>query len=259
MNADHVYAIAMKDMKEAFSSISIYGPMLGIPLFFAVVLPVFTVYISSYGGAAIAARLFGTAVAVPAGIGKNLLFIKFFAINILGPIFLTMPIITASVIAADSFSGEKERKTAESLFVTPATNIELLMGKILASLIPAFLLTVVVFVLYAGITNYFTIAKFGAALFPNTSWYMMLVNAPFLALTTIGTVVLVSARVRGVKESQQISALLVLPILIIPFVSVFTVTSLSFMFLLYMLIFLLATSALVLYLSIRFFDRERFI
>jgi ABC-type Na+ efflux pump permease subunit len=66
-----------------------------------------------------------------------------------------MPIITASVLAADSFAGEKERKTAEALLLTPATNEELLVGKILASLIPAVLLTAIVFLIYAGIIDFF--------------------------------------------------------------------------------------------------------
>ena len=36
MNYNHMLEIAIKDMKEAFDSISVYGPMIGIPLFFAI-------------------------------------------------------------------------------------------------------------------------------------------------------------------------------------------------------------------------------
>lgn len=137
--------------------------------------------------------------------------------------------------------------------------MELLAGKTLASLIPAVALTVVVYVIYALVTNYMTIASFGMAVFPNILWYMMLANAPFLALTTIGMIVLVSSRVKNIKEAQQISSLLVLPILIIPFISVFNVATLNFWFLFEMMIALIITSAIVLYLSIRLFDRERFV
>ena len=119
-----------------------------------------------------------------------------------------MPIITATVIAADSFAGEKERKTAESLMSAPATNTELLSGKTLASLIPAVVLTVVIYLIYAGITNYLTVTSFGISVFPNILWYMMPANSPFLALTTIGLIVLVSSRVKNIKEAQQISSLL---------------------------------------------------
>ena len=261
MNYAHVMDIAVKDMKEAFISISVYGPMIGIPLFFAIVLPVFTVYISQYAGVALFTKVLGisaSAVSAYTAQGK-FIFVKFFSIDVLGPIFLTMPIITATVIAADSFAGEKERKTAESLLSTPATETELLVGKSLASLIPAVALTVVVYIIYALITNYMTLASFGMAVFPNILWYMMLANSPFLALPTIGTIVLVSSRVKNIKEAQQISSLLVLPILVIPFISVFNVATLDFWFLFEMMLALILTSAIVLYLSIRLFDRERFI
>jgi ABC-2 type transport system permease protein len=261
MNYRHTLEIAIKDMKEPFSDLAVYGPMIGIPLFFAIALPVFTIYISQYAGPALFTKILGisaSSLSAYTGQGK-FIFVKFFSINILGPIFLTMPIITATVIAADSFAGEKERKTAEALMSTPATDMELLVGKVLASLIPAVVLTFVVFLVYASITNYFTMASYGLAIFPNILWYMMLANSPFLALTTIGMIVLVSSVVKNIKEAQQISSLLVLPILIIPFLSVFNVANLNFWFLFYMMLALLAASAVVLYASIRFFDRERFI
>ncbi len=262
MNYRHVFDIAAKDLKEAFSSLAIYGPMIGIPLFFAITLPVFTVYISQYAGGSLLVKILG-ASAENLGISSYQLakfaFVKFFAINILGPIFLTMPIITATVIAADSFAGEKERRTAESLLSTPATDTELLAGKTLASLIPAVGLTIFIFLIYAGITNYLSVATYQTSIFPNILWYMMLANSPFLALTTIGLIVLVSSRVKNIKEAQQISSLLVLPILVLPFAFVFNVANLNFWFLFDMMLCLIASSAIVLYISIRFFDRERFI
>jgi ABC-type Na+ efflux pump permease subunit len=261
VDSGKVYAIAIKDLKEAFASLAIYGPMIGIPLFFAFTLPVFTIYVSKYAGPEIVQRIIGVAAAGAAAAygSSKFLFVQFFSVSILGPIFMTMPIITASVIAADSFAGEKERKTAESLLTTPASDMDLLLGKVLASLIPAVLLTVAVFIVYAAVSNYFSAVNYGQVVFPNTSWYMMILDSPFLALTTIGLVVLVSARVKGVKEAQQISALLVLPILVIPFVSVFNVATLDFTFFLYLLLALIASSLIVLALSVRLFDREKFI
>jgi ABC-2 type transport system permease protein len=248
-------------MRESFSSLAIYGPMIGIPLFFAIVLPIFTVYISQYAGAALFTKVLGlSAAALPAVAAQGkFIFVSFFSIDILGPIFLTMPIITATVIAADSFAGEKERRTAEALLSTPATDKELLIGKSFASLIPAVVLTVAVYIVYALVTNYLTLSSFGMAAFPNILWYMMLANSPFLALTTIGMIVLVSSRVKNIKEAQQVSSLLVLPILVIPFISIFNIATLNFWFLFDMMLVLIFTSAVVLYISIRFFDRERFI
>ncbi len=231
--------------------------MVGIPIIFAIMLPAFTFYISKYAGTSILPQIAG--VEVPQSSFGSIYFIEFFSTNILGPIFMTMPIITASVLAADSFAGEKERKTAEALLLTPATNEELLVGKILASLIPAVLLTTIVFLIYAGITDFFSLKAFGIEIFPNMSWYMMLANSPFLALTTIGLVVLVSTRVKGIKEAQQISTLLILPLLIIPFMSIFNIAKLTLQFFILMLATLIITSILVLWFSKKLFDREKFI
>jgi len=256
INWNKIWAISRKDMKEAFSSLSISGPMIGIPIFFAVLLPLFTFYIARYAGSTILPQIAG--ISVPQSFG-NLYFIEFFSINILGPIFMTMPIITASVLAADSFAGEKERKTAEALLATPTTNAELLIGKIFASLIPAVLLTIAVFIIYASITDYLSLSSFGIVIFPNIAWYMMLLNSPFLALTTIGLVVLISTKVRGIKEAQQISTLLILPLLVIPFASIFNLAKINLQFFIILLIVLLIASSAILYLSEKFFDRERFI
>jgi hypothetical protein len=89
INWNKIWSISRKDMKEAFSSLSISGPMIGIPIFFAVLLPLFTFYIARYAGSTILPQIAG--ISVPQSFG-NLYFIEFFSINILGPIFMTMPI-----------------------------------------------------------------------------------------------------------------------------------------------------------------------
>ncbi|MGC8628705.1 MAG: ABC transporter permease subunit [Candidatus Micrarchaeia archaeon] len=254
-----VYAIAKKDLEEAFSSIEIYGPMIGIPLFFAIMLPIFTVYVSQYAGTQIAQRIIGTMALTQPVQANKLAFIKYFALNILGPIFLTMPIITASVIAADSFAGEKERKTSEALLSSPVTTQELFVGKILASAIPAFLVTLGVFIIYGGIIDYFSITEYSVALFPNQIWYLMLANSPFLIIATIGLVVVVSSKVKGIKEAQQISALLALPIFLMPFVAVFNVLAFTPAFFIYLLIFLIFLSFAILSAGIKSFKKENLI
>ncbi|MGC9157016.1 MAG: ABC transporter permease subunit [Candidatus Micrarchaeia archaeon] len=260
MNVARVWAIVGKDLADAFSSAEIYGPMLGIPLFFAILLPLFTVYVSQYAGTELAAKLLGIEASIIGGnVANRLAFIVYFSINILGPIFLTMPIITSSVIAADCFVGEKESKTAESLLTSPITKGELFLGKILASAIPAFGITIAVFLIFGGIINYFTNLYYHTLVFPNTDWYLMLADAPALIMATIGLVVIVSSKVKSIKEAQQISALIALPIFIIPFVSVFALVSLSPEFFLGLLLVLAVVALLVIYLGIRTFKKERLI
>ena len=258
MDFKKAYSVARKDLTEVFSSPSIYGPMIGIPTFFAVVLPVLSFYIAKYGATNIASKL---AIEIPtaalgAGSPSGLIFMAYFAVGVLGPIFLTMPIFTATVIAADSFAGEKERKTSEALLATPIKTEELLLGKILASFIPAIILTFAIFALYGFVTNWLAVSIFGRAILPTAPWLMMLVTAPFLALAAIGIVVLVSSHVKGIKEAQQISALLVLPILIMPFISILGIANLTVSFFLWVILALLIADAVIVYVGIRSFRKE---
>ncbi len=257
IDIDKVIAIAVKDIKEVFSSISIYGPMIGVPSFFALALPVLTYYVSVYAGPTLAGKLSSIAVTSSSIVSTSgLVFISFFTVNVLGPIFMTMPILTASVIAADSFAGEKERKTAEALLSTPVKASELLLGKILASFIPTLLLTIFVFGVYGFVTNAIVYNGFGAYILPTLPWLMMLLSSPFLALATIGFVVLVSAHVRGTKEAQQISTLLVLPILVIPFMSVLGIANLDVTFFALLILVLAFLDVIIIYISVKTFRKE---
>ncbi len=51
-------------------------------------------------------------------------------------IFLMLPMILPTVIAADSFSGEKDRGTVEGMVAAPVSDSEIYLGKISGALIP---------------------------------------------------------------------------------------------------------------------------
>jgi len=131
------------------------------------------------------------------------------------PVFLIIPIMASSVIASDSFAGEKERKTIEALLATPLSDSEMLLGKMLVSFAPAVITTVASFILYSVVVDYLTIGLFdGRLLLPNQIWLLLIFGlAPALAFADIGLTVLISARVKGVREAQQISALLLIPLI----------------------------------------------
>ncbi|MDE1865040.1 MAG: ABC transporter permease [Candidatus Micrarchaeota archaeon] len=257
MDFGKVWAIAIKDLLEVFSSPSIYGPMLGVPLFFAIVLPFLTFYVAQYGAPQLASKIAAVPVAL---LGQSatggLIFMSFFAVSVLGPIFLTMPIFTATVIAADSFAGEKERKTSEALLATPVSTGELLLGKVMASFIPAVLLTLMIFLIYGYTVNTLAIQSFHKGVLPTAPWLMMLLTAPFLAVAAIGLVVLVSSHVKGIKEAQQVSTILVLPILVMPFISILGLANLTVSFFSWVIVVLLIADTLILYIGVKTFRKE---
>jgi ABC-type Na+ efflux pump permease subunit len=134
------------------------------------------------------------------------------------PFFLIIPLMASSVIASDSFAGEKERKTMEGLLATPISDSELFMGKILVAFIPAMIVTIAAFSLYFAIINASFLAATGMAVLPNLQWLLLIfLLTPSLALAGIGLTVIVSAKVKGFREAQQISALMVLPVLLLFF------------------------------------------
>jgi ABC-type Na+ efflux pump permease subunit len=233
--------------------------MFGIPLAFAIVLPLLSIYIAVHEAAniALAIKLTNVSSALPAF--KSIAFMEYFSINILGPITMTMPIITSAVIAADSFAGEKERKTSESLLATPLTKTELLLGKILASFLPAVIIAMIAFGIYGSIVNYLSFQQFHMFILPTVPWLLMLFAVPFLALAPISIVVLISSHVKGIKEAQQLTSLLVLPLLILPFASLLGLASLSALFMLYLILFLIIFDIILFCLSNAVFRRESLI
>ncbi len=133
------------------------------------------------------------------------------------PFFLIVPLMASSVIASDSFAGEKERKTVEALLAAPFSDGELLLGKMLVSFVPSMIATAASFAIYYVVIDLFSLSVFGGRLLlPNLVWIMLIFGvAPTIALAGIGLTVIVSARVKGFREAQQISAILLIPILML--------------------------------------------
>lgn len=261
MEANKVYSVALKDLREVFGSPVIYGPMFGIPLLFSVLLPIFSLYIATHEAASIAAAVSLPTVNISPTLPffKSYSFMFYFAINVLGPIFMTMPIVTSAVIAADSFAGEKERKTSEALLSTPLTKGELLLGKIMASFIPTVIMTFIAFLLYGAVVNILAYQNFGVYILPTSAWLLMLAVVPLLALAPISIVVLISAHVKGIKEAQQLTSLLVLPLLILPFATLLGFAQLDVPFMLYLMGLLVIIDLVLFYISMISFRRENLV
>jgi len=134
----------------------------------------------------------------------------------LAPMYLIVPLMVASVIAADSFAGEKERKTLEALLYTPTTDRELLLGKLLAAWLPAVAVGLIGFLLYAVVANIAAWPTMGEIFFPNLMWVVLaLWVAPAVAGLGLVVTVLISARAEGFQDAYQMGAIVVLPLLLL--------------------------------------------
>jgi ABC-type Na+ efflux pump permease subunit len=127
--------------------------------------------------------------------------------------FLVMPVFVPILISSQSVAGEKERRTLEPLLASPVTAMELVAGKSLASLVPAVLITWTAFLLLCVGVDVVAWPLIHGPLMPNGLWlFGVLVLAPLFAFFGNGVAVLISARVAEARTAQQLSALVVLPL-----------------------------------------------
>ena len=141
------------------------------------------------------------------------------------PMFLIVPLMVASIISADSFAGEKERKTLEALLYTPATDGELFLGKLLSALVPALVVNLLSFALYALVVNAAG-THHGAPVLPALTWWPLVFWLAPARSTGMGSTVLVSSKAKSFMQAQQISGLIVLPV---AFLMIGQVTGLLFL------------------------------
>lgn len=127
-------------------------------------------------------------------------------------LFLLTPITGAMALAAHAIVGEKQARTLEPLLATPLTTFELLVAKVLGSLVPALLLTLVCFCIYVAGVAVFAQPGVFRALFTPRSLGIVFVLGPLAALAALQLAVCVSSRVNDARSAQQIGALIILPI-----------------------------------------------
>ena len=226
MNWKIITALAKKDWKEVRQNPSAWGPMLVIPLIFVIIFPLAMILVPTHiPGAAdqmfsdpdmagFFQRLPPQMAQAVAGLNPLQSGLVLMLGYMFAPFFLIIPLMFTTVIASESFAGEYERKTIESLLYTPATDTELFLGKVLAAVAPAIAITLGSFGLYCLVVNAAAYPVMGRVWFPLASWYpLILWISPALSLAGVSATVLISARVKTFMGTYQASASTVLLVL----------------------------------------------
>jgi len=129
-------------------------------------------------------------------------------------LFLLMPVFTPILISSQSVAGEKERRTLEPLLAAPLGPAELVAGKSLAAVVPAVAISWLAFALFVVLVDVVAWPLVDRPVLPNAMWLFGVgVVAPLFAFLGNGIAVLVSARVGESRLAQQLSALVVLPLM----------------------------------------------
>lgn len=256
-----------KDWREVSRNWHVILPIVVVPIMISVLLPVLIVLIPSLADMP-GSSLEGLETMIQnlpkhvqdelVGMTDQQVLVYIMSLYLFAPFFLIIPLMASSVIASDSFAGEKERKTIEALLATPISDSELFLGKILVSFIPSMMVTVFSFLIYSTVVDVasFTILD-GRLLLPNIEWIMLIFGvAPTVALAGIGLTVMISVKVKGFREAQQISAILVIPILTLVFAQISGAIIFGPIMVGALIIAFVALDLLVFRIGIRVFRRE---
>ena len=131
------------------------------------------------------------------------------------PLFLIVPLMVSSVLAADTFAGEKERKTLETLLHLPLSDRDLYVAKLLSTFLPSTAVAWVGFAVFCVVSNVVCWPVMGRIFIPTKTWMLVIFwLAPAVAALGLGVMVRVSLRVENTQEAQQLGAV-VLPMVVV--------------------------------------------
>jgi len=223
MNMRAVRAIVRKDLTVVLQSKAVLLPIIIVPLILLLVLPVVASFAPQFinvpGGSDLRVMLEQMPESFQqrfVHLSEEQTIVTLLLVYLFAPMYLIVPMMVASVIAADTFAGEKERRTLEALLFTPTTDRELLLGKLLSGFVPAMAVAWGGFLIYTVVANAAAWPTMGRIFFPTAMWWVLaLWVAPAVAAVGLGATVMVSARVNTFQEAYQIGGVVVLPIVVL--------------------------------------------
>ena len=263
MNARAIFAIVRKDLKVASQNKNILIMTIVLTVVFFVVFPWLTALIPLAGDSI--TGLEKILSYIPANIQKDFAGLSltqammvYVLKYMLVPFFLMLPLMVASTIAADSFAGEKERKTMEALLYTPTTDRELFVAKSLSGWLAAMAVTAVGFVLYLVMANAAAWPQMQHIILPDGMWLVLVLwAAPAVAGMGVGAMVLASSRAQGFQDASQLGGLVVLPVIALFYIQVAGVLFFDIIVVILMGFVMWLLAGLLIWLGSRTFQRGR--
>lgn len=140
------------------------------------------------------------------------------AVYLFAPLAVIVPLTISTAVGANTLVGERERGTGDFLAHSPASEREIYLGKLIASVLPGYLTTLIGFGLYSLSVNLIVGPRVGGWFFPTRDWWILMlwVIPPFLAIT-LSVVLRLSARVKSAAAAQQAAGMVSLPLIMIAY------------------------------------------
>ncbi|MGZ4683498.1 MAG: ABC transporter permease subunit [Acidimicrobiales bacterium] len=227
MNYQRMFTVMRTDLKQLRQSKDFWLPMTLLGgIFFLVVPAILLSVINSVGNVGAVQQVSqalqllpqSAQAAVPQAASAGTKVSYVLAVYLLAPIAVIVPLTISTAVGSSSIVGERERGTGEFLAHSPAGVHEIYLGKLIASLIPGYLTTVVGFGLYSLMVNLIVGPDAGGWFFPTPSWWLLIlwVLPPFL-LIALSMVLRLSARVKSTAAAQQAAGLITFPLILIAY------------------------------------------
>jgi len=213
----HILTIIDKEWVEVFRNKMVLLTMILLPLIFTA-LPIITLYFTGLGmedaGSVSMADVPAEFLSVCGEGMTGADCMQVYVVNQYLLMFMMLPVIIPVTIAAYSIVGEKTTHSLEPLLATPITTMELLAGKSLAAAVPAILIGWVSFGLFLLALPLIGVSSVVIGYITGPTWLLaILVAGPLMAIASVNFALFVSSRVNDPRVAEQISALMIVPIL----------------------------------------------
>lgn len=222
LNWSRVVTIARTEVRQFTNARDQWIPMLFLGSLFFVIIPgVLLLSIGHIGQVGVVQKVSQTLDVLPqealAKVGRTDPKAKVMyalSVYLFAPIAIVVPLTICSAIGAATIVGERERGTGEFLANSPAGVREIFLGKLLASLLPGYAVTVIGFAAYSLVVNLLGSGAVGRWFFPTPDWWVyVLWTIPAFLVLSLSIVLRLSARVSSTAAAQQAAGLISLPLI----------------------------------------------
>ena len=253
---DKIFTIVGKEWSEVFKNRLVLFTVLFLPLIF-LALPIITVVATQNVQDEEAAE-FGELPGYEqfcedAG---GLECMQFYFLDLYALMFMILPIAIPTTIAAYSIVGEKQTRSLEPILATPITTIELLLAKMISAIVPAILATWLAYFLFF-ISMMIFIGFDGASRLLDPLWLTAIfLVGPLLTLLAVCAAIIISSRVTEPRVAEQLSALVILPLILIIIGQSAGLIILDRQMILLIGVIVLILDVILVILAVRLFERE---
>lgn len=220
MNLRNSFRIMKKDWNGTINNKEMLAALVIMPIIFTIILPIILMIAILTDPVSLLIKFPGItsiiyALNIPPSYNIYLVAATLMIKMMIMPFFLFIPGFTSSFIASDSFAGEKERKTMETIALLPMTKTELIVGKTLTAFVPSVLISIASFCIMGLIVNLILFLHLDGNILIFTdiaNLLVVFVLSPLIGFLFIQIAVIISSRSKTVKNAQSASGSLLAPL-----------------------------------------------